>query len=1047
MSPVLSPHLHSPEPALADGVERFEYVRAESLALVRVTGPSALITTAALIALDASAGAQRFMPLPDLVLGEGEGASAHVWRAAWAVPLDLVEGDCAFALETREGWIMLDAPAERRLAAGCRTRIEVRGGRTYLRIVAGIVTAALVPVAVPQLPLIGAQLAQAAPVLSTACATTPEKAPASAQAEAACAAATPPSAPASSTPAPAPAVPPAAPQPPAASKPKPAPSPAPRVPAPAPSPKSTRPQPKPAKPKPATPKARPKRARPKPGPQRPTLAPPAAAPVLSAPGVPGPSSSALGALPGTPIPNVSLGSWDVPPFLLPIYQAAGSAYGVPWTVLAAINKIETNDGRNLAVSTAGAVGWMQFMPSTWAMYGLDASGDGIANPNDPKDAIFAAARYLAAAGAGHDVRRAVFAYNHAGWYVDEVMREAQRISSFPPAIVDSMAALTRGRVPVIGPVDVHHPSFSKRGVVVSGNAGAPVVSAVDGKVVAIGHSAGRGNYVIVQDAFGNRFSYAHLGRLSALYPVGKDERLSPAEIRRQVGLASSTAASTPSSAVPPAARSARSARSARKPFRGTSAGRRVRRSATEPRRTHARAHARARSRATDLQQIAGWLESRLLDAPTPTPSGEPNGLVSFVQASQADNGLVSFIPPSRAGAGPARPGRKATSAATPAPRHERDAAVALRLLGMRPSEASFVPLKRGSRVVAGTLLGRLGNDPRLGAKPSMYFLVRPAGELGKPLDPAPILRGWALLRRDVSQRQTARAVAVGERAHRFSLGADLMLSKERLTRRVLGDRRVEIYPCGRRDIATGQIDSRVLSSLEFLADSGLHPTVTGLKCGFERPARHPSERSIGAAVDIAAINGQPIGTDQGSRSLAGRAVDRLRRLQGTLKPDRIVSLKAVHGADNSVGQRDHADHISVGFAGDPFSGGRVAAAADRLDRMRLPYVWGGGHVTPAPDNPFPGLDCSSSVSWVLQHAGLSLPTMVAGDFMSYGQPGPGKQVTIYANPGHVFMSIGGRFFGTSGFGHPAAGTGPAWFVRQPDAGYLAGFTQRHPPGL
>ena len=1039
MSPVLSPRMHSPEAAAAGAVERFEFVRAESLALVRVSGPSALIITAALIALDPAAGAQRFMPLPDLVLGEGEGVeNEHVWRAAWAVPLDLVEGDSAFALETREGWVMLDAPAERRLAAGCRTRIEVRGGRTYLRIVAGIVTAALVPVAVPQLPALGAQVAQAAPLVSTttqssACSTPAQATAAGAQAEAAC----PPvaaSAPASGAPQPTPA-PSAAPQP--------KPSPAPHTPAPAPQPKATQPKAQ-AKPKPqpkaSKPKAQPKRVIARPAPQRPSSPPPAAAPVVRGPVVSGPPSSALGAVPGTPVPNVPLGSWDVPPFLLPIYQAAGSAYGVPWTVLAAINKIETNDGRNLAVSTAGAVGWMQFMPSTWAMYGVDANGDGLANPNDPSDAIFAAARYLAAAGAGHDVRRAVFAYNHAGWYVDEVMREAQRISSFPPATVDSMAALTRGRVPVVGPVDVHHPSFSKRGVVVSGNTGAPVVSAVDGKIVAIGHSAGRGNYVIVQDAFGNRFSYAHLGRLSALYPVGKDQKLSAAEIRRQVGLPSSSASAAPAL---PAARAA--ARSARKPFRGNTAGRRVRRSATEPRRSRAGAHARPRARATELERIVTWLQSRLLDA----PASEPNGLISFVQPSHAQtpepNGLISFVQPSREAAGPPRPARK-TSAA-PAPRHERDAAVALRLLGMHPSEASFVPLKRGSRVVAGTLLGRLGTDPRLGAKPSMYFRVRPAGELGKPLDPAPILRGWALLQHAVKHPQMARAVAVGERAHRFSLGADLMLSKERLARRVLGDRRVEIYPCGRRDIATGQIDARVLSSLEFLADSGLHPTVTGLKCGYGAPARHPSERSIGAAVDIAAINGRPIGHDQGSSSLAGRAIGRLRRLQGTLKPDRIVSLKAVRGADNSVGQRDHGDHISVGFSGDPFSGGRVAAAADRLDRMRLPYVWGGGHVTPAPDNPFPGLDCSSSVSWVLQHAGLSLPTMVAGDFMSYGQPGPGKQVTIYANPGHVFMSIGGRFFGTSGFGHPAAGTGPAWFTRQPDAGYLAGFTQRHPPGL
>jgi len=1038
MSPLATPHLPprslaSPAASATPAVERCEYIRAGKLALVRVSGPSPLIATAALIALHASTGAQRFAPLPDLVLGEGEGAYTEptAWRAAWAVPLELIEGDSAFALETREGWIMLAPPVERRLAGGCETRIEVRGGRTYLRILAGIVTAALIPVVVPQLSPGGVQVARAAaPIVSTrvapsTAAPAAEAAPTGPEAQATSTIASSPTpTPPAASPAPAPQP---APQPPVAAQPKPAPAPH-RAPRPAPRvvhprPKAPQPKPKHAKPKHAKPKHAPAAKHGHARPHQPTASTPGA-PSTAAPG---PSSSALSAVPGSAIPNVPLGTWDVPAFLLPIYQAAGSAYGVPWPVLAAINKIETNDGRNLAVSTAGAMGWMQFMPSTWALYGLDASGDGLANPNDPKDAIFAAARYLAAAGAGHDVRRAVFAYNHAGWYVDEVMREAQRISSFPPSTVDAMAALTRGRVPVVGAVDVRHPSFSKRGVVVSGNAGAPVVSSVDGKVVAIGHSAGRGNYVIVQDAFGNRFSYAHLGRLSASYPVMKSRGLSGAEIRRQLGLPPSSAVTGPA----PSRGGARA--SARKPFRGTGAGRRVRRSATDARRTRALAQARARSQAANRQRVVDMIETGLIEEKTP-----------------ASNGLIPFVRSARSAARPpARPARRA-AARTSRPqvvRDERDATVALRLLGMRSSEASFVPLKRGSRVAAGTLLGRLGNDPRLGGRPSMYFRVRPAGQLGKPLDPAPIIRGWQLLRRDVSHPQMARAVAVGMRAHRFSLGADLMLEKERLARRLLGDRRVEIYPCGRRDIATGQIDARVLSSLEFLADSGLHPTVTGLKCGSAASSRHPSERSIGAAVDIAAINGTPIGADQGPRTVAGRAIRRLLGLQGTLKPDRIVSLKAAGHADNSVAQRDHADHISIGFSGDPVPAGRVGAAADRLDRMRLPYVWGGGHVTPAPENPFPGLDCSSSVSWVLQHAGLSLPTMVAGDFMSYGEAGPGKNVTIYANPGHVFMSIGGRFFGTSGFGHPGAGTGPAWFTRQPDPGYLAGFTQRHPPGL
>jgi cell wall-associated NlpC family hydrolase len=104
-----------------------------------------------------------------------------------------------------------------------------------------------------------------------------------------------------------------------------------------------------------------------------------------------------------------------------IWQAAGNAYGIPWEVLAAINKVETNFGQNLGPSSAGAVGWMQFMPSTWARWGIDANGDGVADPNNPVDAIFSAARYLAGCGGQFDITRAVYCYNHATWYVNEVM--------------------------------------------------------------------------------------------------------------------------------------------------------------------------------------------------------------------------------------------------------------------------------------------------------------------------------------------------------------------------------------------------------------------------------------------------------------------------------------------------------------------------------------------------------------------------------------------------------------------------------------------------
>jgi murein DD-endopeptidase MepM/ murein hydrolase activator NlpD len=147
-----------------------------------------------------------------------------------------------------------------------------------------------------------------------------------------------------------------------------------------------------------------------------------------------PSAPAMTPLASAAVPNAD-GALILPPaYLSPrnsaglsfpalqgVWQQAGATYGIPWQVLAAINKVESNFGQNMGPSSAGAVGWMQFMPSTWQRWGMDGNGDGIADPWDPHDAIFAAARYLAAAGGRTDISRAVFAYNHAQWYVDEIL--------------------------------------------------------------------------------------------------------------------------------------------------------------------------------------------------------------------------------------------------------------------------------------------------------------------------------------------------------------------------------------------------------------------------------------------------------------------------------------------------------------------------------------------------------------------------------------------------------------------------------------------------
>jgi murein DD-endopeptidase MepM/ murein hydrolase activator NlpD len=115
--------------------------------------------------------------------------------------------------------------------------------------------------------------------------------------------------------------------------------------------------------------------------------------------------------------------------LLGIWQSAGAAYGIPWSVLAAINKIESNFGRNMGPSSAGAIGWMQFLPGTWLRWGGDYNGDGIADPWNARDAVFSAARYLAAAGGAGDISQAVYSYNHAQWYVNEVLSLANLLGS------------------------------------------------------------------------------------------------------------------------------------------------------------------------------------------------------------------------------------------------------------------------------------------------------------------------------------------------------------------------------------------------------------------------------------------------------------------------------------------------------------------------------------------------------------------------------------------------------------------------------------------
>ncbi|WP_282154815.1 lytic transglycosylase domain-containing protein [Cytobacillus gottheilii] len=118
----------------------------------------------------------------------------------------------------------------------------------------------------------------------------------------------------------------------------------------------------------------------------------------------------------------------VPEEFMPIYQAAAQQYGVHWDVLAAIHKVETDFSRHpTMISSANAVGHMQFMPATFRAYGVDGNGDGKRDPWQLEDAIYSAANYLSSSGYKTDVRKAIWHYNHSESYINKVLDTAAGI--------------------------------------------------------------------------------------------------------------------------------------------------------------------------------------------------------------------------------------------------------------------------------------------------------------------------------------------------------------------------------------------------------------------------------------------------------------------------------------------------------------------------------------------------------------------------------------------------------------------------------------------
>lgn len=541
------------------------------------------------------------------------------------------------------------------------------------------------------------------------------------------------------------------------------------------------------------------------------------------------------------VPNLVLQQFQIPPFLLPIYQAAGVQYGIRWEILASINEIETNYGRNLNVSSAGALGWMQFMPATWEMYGVDANNDGVKDPYNPVDAIFAAANYLKAAGGHDDLQKAIFAYNHAQWYVDQVMLRAKLIAGVPDPLIDSLTGLTQGHFPVYARASyagavrkastrakqgnaarVVEGSSRRNGIKIFAKQNAPVVAVQDAVVKQIGKSKKYGNFVTIEDSYGNRYRYTNLGSISKLYPVPRTKEDHSDEIEAE----QAKAVADPNKRVGPRVGSKE-------------------RVYAHPERERAKA--------------AGSYDG---------------GGVSMDGYESFDNYF-------------ARP------------------------YGLKKEDVVLKPLKAGSKVIGGTILGRLGASDNRGRTPWVNFQVRPAGSGAPVIDPKPILDGWRLLESTAVYRAVGLNPLVTNNTDR-TIGQLLLMSKEQLEDYVLKRKTIEIYEVGRQQIKGGLIDRRVLALLAFLDSEGHHPTVTSLyRPGSITTSGNVSHHSYGTAVDIAAINGKAIISSNDPGGQTEKTVRKIMTLQGTLNPSQIISLFDIGGATLAMG--DHADHIHVGF--------------------------------------------------------------------------------------------------------------------------------------
>jgi hypothetical protein len=417
--------------------------------------------------------------------------------------------------------------------------------------------------------------------------------------------------------------------------------------------------------------------------------------------------------------------------------------------------------------------------------------------------------------------------------------------------------------------------------------GAAVVSAQDGTVVAIGHSRTLGRYVVVRNAFGARFTYANLASVSPWQLVPK---------------APAPSAKILSSAVPAAL--APGPHPGRTP---ASAGSQPSGKKRAPARLFAGARRIAAAAAAALPPATINLTSR------PSVSSLVTPLVTIERAARRSTRL----------------------------RAARREALVMRyftgIFGLHPDQLELEPLRVGSHVLAGTILGRLA---RVHGKrgPHLLFELRPAGTDQPLIDPRPFLDAWSQLETLELHRNSFGATPYfGPNLHARNVGGVLLTGQIDIERIVLGDRHVTLPACESSAIAAGNVDRRVLATLEVLVLHGIDPVVSGAWCSHDAHTRRgaPALLKTGNAIALTSLDGRPaVG------AVASVASHALRTLHGDARPALSVHTVAGQLVIAFAPAREPqvlavAASFTSGFA---LSASRWSQLDGRLSQIREPRV-------------------------------------------------------------------------------------------------------------